>query len=165
MRANAFEELSSILIEQGAVSWPDGVRFNRFGNPDGGREGRGVLPNGDVWAWQAKYIFEFDSSAAGQVTSSVTRVLDREPRLTRYFVALPLDLPAGDTEDRTSAFTRWTDKVAEWEAVARAKGMDVEFVFVGAHELVTALTEPRHAGRARYWFGTGILAPEWQGRR
>jgi hypothetical protein len=23
-----------------------------------------VLPNDDVWAWQAKYLFEFDSSAA-----------------------------------------------------------------------------------------------------
>ena len=56
-RAGGFEELASILIEQGVVEWPDGVRFHRFGNPDGGREGRGVLPNGDVWAWQAKYHF------------------------------------------------------------------------------------------------------------
>jgi hypothetical protein len=56
-RSSAFEELASILIEQGAVEWPDGVRFARFGNPDGGREGKGVLPNGDVWAWQAKYLF------------------------------------------------------------------------------------------------------------
>ena len=69
-RAGGFEELASILIEQGAVEWPDGVRFERFGNPDGGREGRGVLPSGDVWAWQVKYLFEFDTSAAGQVASS-----------------------------------------------------------------------------------------------
>lgn len=67
-RANAFEELASILIEQGAVEWPATVRFERFANPDGGREGWGVLPNGDVWAWQAKNLFEFDSSAASQVT-------------------------------------------------------------------------------------------------
>ena len=40
--------------------------------------------------------------------------------------------------------------------------MEVEFVFVGAHELVTALTEPRHAGRARYWFGVNVLSPQWQ---
>jgi len=164
-RASAFEELASILIEHGAVEWPDGVCFHRFGNPDGGREGRGVLPNGDVWAWQAKYIFEFDSSAAGQVTSSVKRVLGLEPSLKRFFITLPLDLPAGDTEDRSSAFTRWTAKVAEWKAAALVEGLEVEFVFVGAHELITALTEPRHAGRVRYWFGTGILTPEWQGRR
>lgn len=164
-RPSAFEELASILIEQGVVEWPDGVRFRRFGNPDGGREGRGLLPNGDVWAWQVKYLFEFDSSAAAQVTSSVRRVLALEPNLKRYIVALPFDLPAGDTQDRASAHTRWTGKVSEWEALAREKGLEVEFVFVGAHELVTALTEPRHAGRARYWFAAEVLTPEWQGRR
>ncbi len=164
-RSSAFEELASILIEHGVVEWPDGVRFDRFGNPDGGREGRGVLPNGHVWAWQAKYLFEFDSSALGQVTSSVRRVLDLEPTLKRYFVVLPFDLPAGDTEDRASAHTRWTTKVSEWEAVAREKDLEVEFVFIGAHQLVTALTEPRHAGRARYWFAAEVLTPEWQARR
>jgi hypothetical protein len=164
-RWGAFEELASILIEQGAVEWPLGVRFERFGNPDGGREGKGILPNGDVWAWQAKYLSEFDSSAAGQVTSSVRRVLSHEPTLKRYFVAMPLDMPAGDTEDRSSAHTRWTEKVSEWEALAREKGLEVEFGFVGAHQLVTALTEPRHAGRARYWFAADVLTPEWQSRR
>lgn len=62
--------------------------------------GTGVLPNGDVWAWQAKYLFEFDASAASQVTSSVSRALESEPRLKRYFVALPADLPVGDTDRR-----------------------------------------------------------------
>ena len=164
-RSIAFEELASILVEQGAVEWPDGVRFRRFGNPDGGREGRGILPNGDVWAWQAKYLFEFDSSTAAQVTASVRRALDLEPSLKRYFVVLPLDLPAGDTKDRVSAHTRWTGKVSEWEAAARDQGLDVEFILIGAHQLLTALTEPRHAGRARYWFATEVLTPEWQGRR
>ena len=94
-RPSAFEELASILIRDGVVEWPAGTQFFRFGNPDGGREGKGVLPNGDVWAWQAKYLFEFDASAAGQVSSSISRVLEHEPNLKRYYVALPLDLPAG----------------------------------------------------------------------
>ncbi len=164
-RSNAFEELASILITQGVVEWPDGTRFERFGNPDGGREGRGVLPNGDVWAWQAKYLFTFDASAASQVGESVSRVLEREPKLRRYFVALPIDLPAGDTAKKGSAHTRWVKKAEEWTTEAAAQGMEVEFVFVGAHELLTALTEPRHAGRARYWFGAEILTPQWQSRQ
>src|ERR1700749_1140437 len=90
-RPSAFEELASILIEQGVIDWPQGVRFERFGNPDGGREGRGVLPNGDVWAWQAKFLSGFDASAAAQVDSSVQQVLISEPRLKRYFVALTAD--------------------------------------------------------------------------
>lgn len=168
-RAGGFEELASILIEQGAAEWPGGVRFERFGNPDGGREGRGVLPGGDVWAWQVKYLFEFDASAVSQVASSVNRALEREPQLKQYFVALPIDLPAGDTDPRpqgrrklVSAHTRWTDAVREWEEAARARGMEVEFVLVGAHALLTGLTEPRHAGRARYWFGVNALSPQWQ---
>lgn len=35
-RAGGFEELASILIEQGVVEWPDGARFERFGNPEAG---------------------------------------------------------------------------------------------------------------------------------
>ncbi len=163
--SNGFEELTSILLVQGLVEWPDGVRFQRFGNPDGGREGRGELPNGDVWAWQAKYLFEFESSAAAQITSSVRRVLDTEPALTRYFIALPIDLPAGDTADRSSAQTRWDEKVSEWKKLADEKGMNVDFVFIGAHELLTALTESRHEGRARYWFDATTMTSEWQGRR
>jgi hypothetical protein len=143
----------------------EGTSFYRFGNPDGGREGKGILPDGDVWPWQAKYLFGFDASTAGQVTSSVRRVLELEPNLKRYFVALPLDLPAGDTDERTSAYTRWTEKVSEWKALAGQKGLKVDFFFVGAHQLVTVLTEPRHAGRARYWFDAEILTPEWQSRR
>lgn len=164
-RAAAFEELASILIEHGVVTWPDGVRFERFGNPDGGREGRGILPNGDVWAWQAKYLFDFDAAAVSQVSSSVRRVIDLEPNLKRYLVAMPFDLPAGDTSERTSAHTRWTQKVTQWQQLAAGKGLTVEFQFVGAHELLTVLTESRHAGRARYWFAADVLTPEWQSRR
>jgi len=164
-RSSAFEELSSILIEQGAIEWPDGTCFSRFGNPDGGREGRGLLPNGDVWGWQSKFLFSFDAAAAGQVNASFLRALDTEPNLTRYIVAFPIDLPAGDTETQESAFTRWTAKEAEWKAAAKEKGREVEITFVGAHELLTALTEPRHSGRARYWFAADVLTPEWQARR
>jgi hypothetical protein len=121
-----------------------------------------------VWAWQAKNLFEFDASAASQVTSSVNRALESEPRLKRYFVALAADLPAGDTDRRpkggrklVSARTRWDEKAREWGEAAGEKGMDVDFVYIGAHELVTALTEPRHAGRLRYWFGADTLTPEW----
>lgn len=164
-RSDAFEELASILLAQGVGDWPSGTRFQRFGNPDGGREGRGVLPNGETWAWQAKYEFEFDSSTASQVTSSVRRVLDTESTLKRYFVVLPIDLPAGDTKTRRSAQTRWDEKVTEWESLARQEGLEVEFVFVGRHHLVSALTEPRNAGRLKYWFDADLMTQEWQHHR
>ncbi len=108
------------------------------------------MPNGDVWGWQSKFLFSFDAAAAGQVNASFLRALDTEPTLTRYIVAFPIDLPAGDTETQESAFTRWTAKEAEWKATAaKEKGREVEITFVGAHELLTALTD-RAAAR-----GTG----------
>lgn len=165
-RADAFEELSSILIREGIaglVEWPDDTVFSRFGNPDGGREGKGTLANGDVWAWQAKYLFKFDKDEIAQVQESVVRALDREPYLKRYYVALPYDLPAGDIsgeKPRKSAYTKWTEKKAAWEGLAVARGMKVDFIYVGAHELVGELTKPKHAGRMRYWFNASVLSPD-----
>lgn len=166
-RAGGFEELSSLLIIDGIpgkLEWPAATKFDRFGNPDGGREGRGVLPNGDVWAWQSKYLFTFTGNEAAQVDKSVKRALDTEPELKKYAVALPCDLPAGDTTTAkgvpvVSAFTRWEKKKAEWEALAAAKDMDVEFVLVGQSELTDALTSRvSNAGRVRYWFGTSVMS-------
>ena len=165
-RTDAFEELTSILIREGIaglVEWPDGTVFSRFGNPDGGREGKGTLSNGDVWAWQAKYLFKFDKDEIAQVQESVVRALDREPALKRYYVALPYDLPAGDisgAKPRKSAHTKWTEKKAAWERLALARGMEVEFIYLGAHELLGELTKPKHAGRTRYWFNSSVLSPE-----
>lgn len=93
------------------------------------------------------------------------RVLDSEPALTRYCVTLPIDLPAGDTDTRSSAQTRWDEKVVGWRALAAQRGMTVEFVLLGAHELVSALTLPENEGRARYWFGADVLTDQWQRRR
>ncbi|MDP3949177.1 NACHT domain-containing NTPase [Microbacterium sp.] len=170
-RAGGYEELSSLLIMDGIpgkVDWPSAPKFDRFGNPDGGREGCGVLPNGDVWAWQSKYLFEFTDKEAAQVEKSVKRALDTEPTLKKYVVALPYDLPAGDTTTKkgspvVSAFTRWEKKKAEWEALASAKGMTVEFIFVGQSDLTDVLTSKvENAGRVRYWFGASVLSTKEQ---
>ncbi|MGZ0152947.1 hypothetical protein ACXJJ3_38220 [Kribbella sp. WER1] len=164
-RAAAFEELASLLVTAGIpglVEWPAGVAFDRFGNPDGGREGRGVLPGGAVWAWQAKYLFSLGDRELGQVGESVRRALETEPNLRRYIVVLPYDRPAGDTRRAQSAYTKWLAKTADWERVAAERGTDVEFVYVGASELVTELTKVENAGRLRYWFGASVLTPDEQ---
>lgn len=163
-RSNAFEEVASIIIKQ-RPEWPSGTQFNRFGNPDGGREGRGVLPNGDVWAWQAKYLFKFDSSSVSQIKASIIRTLETEPSLKKYFVAMPIDLPAGDTANRKSAFTLWGEEVEKWKKAADEKGMSVEFNFIGAHELATSLTNNSNAGRAKYWFNASVMADVQQQNR
>jgi hypothetical protein len=160
-RASGFEELASVLVREVLVDWPMGTKFERFGDPDGGREGRGILPNGDVWAWQAKYLFGLNSSALAQLKSSVVRAIETEPRLTRYFVLLPYDRPAGDSTSTESAAARWRRHVEAWRELAGARGLQVEFEYIGAHEITTALTRSDQVGRLRYWFDKTALSPEW----
>ncbi len=50
----------------------------------------------------------------------MSRAFENEPDLKRYYVAFPLDLPAGDTETRTSAYTQRTQTVTEWKELAIA---------------------------------------------
>ena len=82
------------------------------------------------------------------------RALDTEPTLKRYLVALPYDLPAGDTttaKGRTGR-VRLHPVGEEEEPVGKPwpppRAMDVEFVFVGQSDLTDALTSKvENAGR------------------
>ena len=159
-RASGFEELACILIER-SRKWPDGTRFHRFGDPDGGREGKATLPDGRVHAWQAKYLFHFNSSAARQVERSFRRTLDAEPSLCHYLVVFPIDLPAGDTGQHKSAHSRWMTKVEEWKEVANEHGKSVEFEFVGQHQLLAALLDSAESGLVRYWFDELFMDNKW----
>lgn len=164
-RADAFEELASLLLRDSIIEWPEGSTVAKFGNPDGGREGRGELQNGDVWAWQVKYLFVFGSAERRQIKASFTRALSREPNLARYYVVMPYDLPAGDHSSRTgeqkSAHTHWQEMIAGWEKECAASGRTVEFKYIGAHELVEALTKERNSGRLRYWFDERALSADY----
>ncbi|MEU4218257.1 hypothetical protein [Actinoplanes sp. NPDC026623] len=150
---DGFEELvSQLMISGDLLSWPTGTRFSTFGNPDGGREGRGELPDGTVWAWQAKYLFRLETAELQQIAKSIKRVLQNEPKLTRYFVLLPYNPPAGDTAEASSAWTKWSEYVKRWEAKAQAAGLDVEFTYLGETQLNSCLLQPAQVGRLRYWF-------------
>jgi hypothetical protein len=152
-RRDGFEELSSQLMIYGSlVEWPSGTDWTVFGNPDGGREGRGELPSGDVWCWQAKYLFELGSDEFGQIDKSVRRAISTEPNLSRYFVILPYNRPGGDTVDSQSAWTKWKRYVAQWEAAAAEAGRTVGFVYIGETQLSECLLQPSQVGRLRYWF-------------
>ncbi|GAA4989591.1 hypothetical protein GCM10023205_70950 [Yinghuangia aomiensis] len=160
-KADGFEELVCQLMPLLLGEPPQGTLVERFGNPDGGREGRWVLPSGDVWSWQAKYHFGLDDNEIGQISKSITTALDREPQLSRMLVVLPYDRPAGDRPGVKSAHTKWSDAVMRWGVKAADRGMQVSFEYVGLHELMTALAAPENVGRVRYWFDRTVLTPDW----
>lgn len=160
-RRDGFEELGSqLMINGGLVTWPAGTTFDTFGNPDGGREGRGQLPGGAVWGWQTKYLFKLDDDELAQIDKSVSRVLTTEPNLARYYVLLPYNRPAGDTAKAKSALTKWNEHVTKWEAAAAAAGRMVTFTYVGDSQLNECLLQPSQVGRLRYWFDVDVLSPE-----
>lgn len=152
-RRDGFEELGSQLMIYGClVDWPDGTTFTVFGNPDGGREGRGELPGGTTWGWQTKYLFTLDDGELTQIDASVRRVLTTEPNLERYYVLLPYNRPGGDTAKAKSAWTKWNEHVAKWEALAAAANRTVTFEYIGETQLNECLLKPSQVGRLRYWF-------------
>lgn len=81
--------------------------------------------------------------------------------LTRYIVCVPLDLADGRTGNSISARQRWDDRVSKWSGWAGAKGMTVEFVWEGSHELLHQLNRPEHQGRVQFFFGPRSLDDSW----
>jgi hypothetical protein len=160
-RRDGFEELGNqLMIYGGLVTWPAGTTFTTFGNPDGGREGRGELPGGATWGWQTKYLFTLDDDAFAQIDKSVRRVLTTEPTLERYYVLLPYNRPGGDTARTKSAWTKWNEHVARWEALAAAAGRTVIFEYIGETQLNECLLQPSQVGRLRYWFDVDVFTPD-----
>lgn len=66
------------------------------------------------------------------MTKSADDALDANPGLSRYSFVLPVDRtfvkPGGRAKGSTQ---RWEEAVAAWEASAAARGMTVEFAYIG----------------------------------
>lgn len=155
---SGFEELCTQLARAACAP---GSAFYRKGTPDSGVEAYAVLPNATEWAWQSKYFRELGDSQWRQLDESVRAALAGHPRLTRYIVCVPLDLPDGRTGRGKSARQRWDARVATWNAWATQEGMVVEFVWQGSHELLTQLAKSEHEGLIGYFFGARYLDGDW----
>jgi hypothetical protein len=90
------------------------TKFTRKGKPDAGIECYWTLPTSEGVAWQAKYFLSLDSSQWGQIDESVKTALEKHPKLIRYYVCVPLDLPEARLGGQTSAFQKWVDRVAKF---------------------------------------------------
>jgi hypothetical protein len=120
-RYDGFEELGNqLMIYGGLVNWPDGTTFTTFGNPTGGREGRGELPGGATRGWQTKYLFKLDQAEFAQIDKSVRRVLETEPNLERYYVIRDAD-PADKAKIYSGVGLRLTYQPARNAVIAEAR--------------------------------------------
>ena len=162
-RPKAFEKLCVQLADS---EKPAGAKFVPTGDPDAGVECYAVLSDGSEWCWQAKYFLgPLRAPQWRQLDDSVKTVLDKHPALACYFVCAPLDLPDARVPGQTSARQRWELRVVKWQGWAQKRGIDVEFVWWGEHELTNILTKPLHTGRRQFWFGQIGLDQDWFQRR
>lgn len=154
----SFEELCTQLARAGR---PARSTFHRKGRPDSGVEAYAVMPDTTESAWQAKYFHTINESQWSQLDESVKAALDGHPMLRCYTVCVPLDLPDGRLGRGKSAQQRWLDRVVSWKQWASDKGMDVDFVWQGSHELLAELSKPGNEGLTKFFFGNRYLDDAW----
>ena len=157
-RSDGFEEL---CVQLARAECSPGSRFERKGTPDAGVECYAVLADGAEWGWQAKYFDVLSDSQWSQLDDSVRTALEKHPRLARYILCIPLDRADARIEGRRSAKERWQEHIAKWMGWASGRGMTVEFVYWGSHELLERLSRPQHVGRVRFWFGVHGFDGAW----
>ncbi len=158
----AWEELSYILVPD-IDGLPPGTRLERRATPDAGVEFACAAPlsGTGTWAWQAKYLFRLDADAFKQMTRSVEDSLDVNPTLTRYAFVLPVDRTFVGRGKAKGGMQRWHESVAAWEAAAAARGMTVQFAYIGHSDVVAALSQDQHAGAVRYFFDERLFTDEF----
>jgi hypothetical protein len=156
----ALEELCFQLIPS-LCDLPSDAVLRRHGTPDGGVEAKATLPSGEVWAWQAKYLFRMGSGEFQQLDKSVKSALDSTPNLVRYTFCVPYDPPANAPKGKKSAMTRLQEHVDKWRNWAAKANLTVEFEYVGESQLLNALMPEKHRGLILYWFDAEVLNLEW----
>ena len=157
-RASGFEELCAQLAR---AEMPAGSRFERKGTPDGGVECYAVLNDGSEWGWQAKYFDALGDSQWSQLDKSVKTAIEKHPRLVRYFVCAPLDRPDARIDGKKSAKDKWDEHVEKWATWTSDKGMSVEFVYWGSHEMLERLVRTENVSRVRFWFDVRGFDAAW----
>ena len=139
-----------------------GSRFIRKKAPDAGVECYWALPNGDEWAWQAKYFTTRPTDEQWRdLDESVSRALDKHKRLTRYIVCIPVDRQDPRIEDQSWFMDKWDERVQKWTSWANDRSMSVEYEYWGDHEIFVRLSREEHAGRRYFWFNREQLSQEW----
>lgn len=156
-KRDGFEELICQMAYHTARPPQNSVdhRYEGSGG-DGGVEFVWILPNGDEWGWQAKYLFELKKA---QLDKSVKTALKLHPNLKKYFICMPFNLTGPRRGRGKSQTEKFDEYKKEWQKLAKAKVMEVDFIFIGKSRILDFLsTDP---GRLRYWSEKEVLGEEW----
>lgn len=163
-RHKAFEELCSQFASAEPV--PTGSKFIRKGAPDAGLECYWKLPSGDGWGWQAKFFLSNPGASQwAQIDESVKRAFSSHPNLTRYFICFLLDRPDPRKGGEIWFMDEWNDHEKKWIKLAKDRGLTIEFLYWGEHEMWDRLSKEIHQGRSLFWFNKELFSPNWFSKR
>lgn len=159
----SFEELVCVLAKR---EKPEGsVNFQRVegSGGDGGVEALWISADGAKIGYQAKFFSNLGSSQWSQIDKSVKRALEVHPELTRFVVALPINL----THKKkflglgSSAWEMWEARVEKWTGWANAKGLNVKFEPWTATDINELLLRDGNRGLVQHWFGERVIGKDW----
>jgi len=156
----AFEELVCQLARSEKPL--SGIKFIRKGKPDAGVECFWQMKNNSEWAWQAKYFLNsLTDTQWSEIDKSVKTVIDKHPKLKKYYIAIPVDMPDARLERKKSMLQKWNDRVLKWKALAQTKKMNVEFIYWGLSDLIERLSKKEQEGRIYFWFSQAEFTDDW----
>lgn len=156
----AFEELVCQLAR--ADKPTKAATFIRKGKPDAGVECIWKLNDNTEWGWQAKYFLNsLSTSQWTQIDNSVKKALEKHPKLTKYFISVPIDPSDARIEGKESMLEKWNKKVVGWKKLAASKKMKVDFIFWGHSELLEMLSRKEQEGRLYFWFNKAEFTDDW----
>jgi hypothetical protein len=168
-QATGFEELTRQLLLAERPSRATSIE-HRGPGADGGVEVLVKLSDGTSWGWQSKYWLDgFGESQVQQAKESFQSALahygpDAKGRLTKYVIAVPVNISGSGTAQRDDARRRWNNFV-NWAAGQSqdALGRDVEIELWDETSLIQRLQrhDGLYPGIRAYWFGQLVFSAEW----
>ena len=147
-----FEQLCAIVARLQKPSFGTDLKVN--GNPDDGVDSYWTLENSDIHAWQAKFFTKMNPSRWSQINNSVKKAIKNYPKLTKYIICLPMDLP---NSGENSARKTWEGYIKKWSQLKP----NVEYVFYGHSEFVNLLSNDKYVGTIKYFFGGIGFTKDW----
>ncbi len=113
-----------------------------------------TLPDGTEWGWQAKYYEDSPrlhiKGRKGQIITSLKRALEIHPKLSRWFLCLPIELTPNETA--------WVRNVLPTHI---PKGRVVEIIRWTESFLHEKLSLPLYSGLRHYFFNILELSDDW----
>lgn len=134
---------------------------------DGGIECYCKNNDSTIWGWQAKYLFDLKPTTKSQLDQSIECALDVHPDIRKYFICLPFDLTGptqryynqGRGRQTKSQIEKIEEWKSSWEAYAKSKGMEVDFILWTKSDLIDHLLalDPS-LGKAAFWFDDKLFS-------